>query len=157
MGLFQVNVSYLIVRHVSYWKQSTKFNKLEIILAAVALFVVKLVHAHILLLYFFRSIIERVWCVLNSLPDNNVIVFAMQLPRMPQHPPKHDDDWLNRIRNVRQWYQGCDVLWAILGVMLCKCSRTRNRDNPFDRHGIRLLGNSRQRICCGLRAEGQLS
>ena len=37
-----------------------------------------------------------------SLPDNNVIVFAMQLPRMPQHPPKHDDDWLNRIRNVRQ-------------------------------------------------------
>ena len=60
MSLFQVNVNYLIVRHVSYRKQSTNLNKLEIILAAVALFVIKLVHVHILLLYFFRSIIERV-------------------------------------------------------------------------------------------------
>ena len=41
----------------------TDFNKLEIVFATVALLVVELIHTHILLLYLFRPIIERVRCV----------------------------------------------------------------------------------------------
>lgn len=41
----------------------TDFNKLEIVFATIALLVVELIHTHILLLYLFCPIIERVRCV----------------------------------------------------------------------------------------------
>ena len=87
---------------------------------------------------------------LNMFYVNTILIIIISpslSTHTPLHQPKHDGGSSSHIHSGRQWCQDCDVPQANACEMTHMYSKTHSRDNPSDRHEIRLSDNSHRKLC----------